>query len=71
MNAISAGRAHTKPVLDLVLVNNHGALHGCSLSGEPVANLLEIPSSGVFICWLHDDPPKMINTQIITRICDF
>jgi hypothetical protein len=71
MNTISAGRAHAKPVLDLVLVNNHGALHGCSLSGEPVANLLEIPSSGVLICWLHNDPPNMIKTVKVTRICDF
>jgi hypothetical protein len=62
MNTIGAGRAHTKPVLDLVLVNNHGALHCGRLSWEPVADLLEVAASGVFICWLHNDPPKRIKS---------
>ena len=79
MNTVSACGTHAQPVLDLVLVQNQGTLHSHGLTGKPVTELLQIPSSWVLASWLHYNPPKnyviwLMHKKEIgshTRTCDF
>jgi hypothetical protein len=57
MNAIGASSAHSKPVLNTMLVDNHRSLHSGRFPGEPETDTLEVASSGVLACRLHHNPP--------------
>jgi len=57
MDTVGAGRTIAQPVLNTVLIYDHGSLHGRGLSREPVAYALEIPAARVSRGWLYYDPP--------------
>ena len=60
MNAARAGGTHAQPVLDAVLVDNHGPLDGGGLAGQPEADLLEVATARVLVRGLNNDPPVLV-----------
>ena len=75
MDTVSARSTHTKPVLHLVLVENHGTLDCHGLTRQPVAQLLQIATPRVLVRRLDNDPPRKEDLRkaegVLTRTCDF